>query len=125
MRQAAQFFERANLIRKIERSRHVKLLHRRPVVQQHQQLDLRRSQIHHGGLDIRLVLHALQFQPLEIHLRDVAGLQPVVAHLQQVVVIRQILPRQIQNRFLLQRLHERRPQIEQQVSLLIGILRDA
>ncbi len=80
-RRPPQLFERANLIGKIERSGDVELLHRRPVVQQHQQLDLRRSQIHQRRLNIGLILHALQFQPLKIHLRDVAGLQPVVAHL--------------------------------------------
>ncbi len=114
---------RLNLLGKIERSGHVELLHRRAIVQQRQQLDLRRSQIHNRGLHVGLVLHPLQFQPLIIHLRDVAGLQPVVAHCEQAVVIRQILPRQIQHRLLLQRLHERAPQIEQQVPLLIGVLR--
>ena len=42
-----------------------------------------------GRLDVGLILHALQFQSLKIHSRDVAGLQPFVAHLQQAVVISQ------------------------------------
>ena len=109
---------------KIEWARDIELLHRRPVVQQRQQLDLRRSQIHGCGLHIGLILHPLQFQTLIIHFRDVTGLQPFVADIQQVVVVRQILPRQIQDRLLLQCLDERRAQVEQKVPLLIGILRD-
>ena len=91
-------------------------------VQQHQQLDLGRAQTHGGGLNVGFVLHALQFQPLVIHFRDVACFEPIVAYLQQMVVVRQILPSEVQDGPLLQRLHERGAQIEKQITLLIGIL---
>jgi hypothetical protein len=67
------------LLREIEGPLHVELLDRGPVVQQLQELDLRRPQVHFRGLQIGLVGHALQLQTVQIHARDIAGFVAVLA----------------------------------------------
>ena len=56
-------------------------------------------------------------------MRDVAGFEPVAAHHQQPVVVRQVVPGQRQHRLGLQRLHECAAQAEEQSSLQVGLLR--
>ena len=72
-RDAAEFFERHDVLSEIEGAGNVELFNRRAVVQQRQQLDFRRADIYRGCLDIGQILHALQIEPHQIHLRDIAG----------------------------------------------------
>jgi hypothetical protein len=55
-----------------------------------------------GGLHVRFVLHALQFQSVEIDLRDIAGVEAIVADLEHVVVVGKVVFCQLQQGFGLQ-----------------------
>ena len=59
---------------------------------QHQKLDLGRAKIHHGGFEVGLELDALQLQAVEVHLRQVAGLEAGAVHVQLAIPIVQVLP---------------------------------
>ena len=99
------------------------MLDGRTVVHQRQKLDFGRSQVGFGGLHIGFELDALQFQAVQVHLCDVAGLEPVAAHHQQPVVIRQVVPGQRQYRFGLQGLYKCAAQAEKKSSLQVRLLR--
>jgi hypothetical protein len=83
-----------------------------PIVQEHEQLDLRCSQVDVGRLLVGLVLHALQLQPVEIDLGDVACGEPVAADGEDLIEEPQVVSGQRQDRFRLQSLHESIPQVE-------------
>ena len=97
-------------------------LDRRAIVQQRQKLDLGGAQIHFRGLHIGFELHALQLQPIEIHLRDIAGFISVATDCQHVVPVSEVLLGQRQHGLCLQRLHECVAQAEKQRSLQIGLV---
>ncbi len=116
--------ERRQLIGEIEWAGDVELLDRRAVVQQSEQLNLRRAQIDFRRLQVGFILHALQFQPVQVHLRDAARLVALAIYLQQPVVVCEIFLGEIQDGLLLQRLHEGHAQIEQQHSFQVRLVRD-
>ena len=123
-RRLADLFERRRRRRKVVRSVDVELFDRRhAIVHQRQQLDLRRSDVHQRGLQVRLELHALQLDTTEIDLRDVAGLEPIAADRDHLVVIGQVLLRQRQKGLGLQELNERRAQRERQRANEIALRR--
>ena len=66
-RHAVQFVGRRDLVRGIKWARDIKLAGRRTIVQQHQNLDFRVRQGHPGAFQVRFVLHALQFEAIEIY----------------------------------------------------------
>ena len=108
----------------IERPGDVELLHRGAVVEQHQELDLGRAHAGFRGLDVGFELNALQLQAVQVHAGDVAGLETVAAHGQQAVVVGQALAGHCQHRLGLERRDEGAAQVEEQVALLVGQLRD-
>ena len=69
--------ERLQVVGEIERPGYIELIDRRAVVQQLQQLDLCRAQVDDRRLDLRLILHAQQFDAVQIDLCQVAGLEAV------------------------------------------------
>ena len=73
--------QRLQGIVEIERARHVELIHRRAVVQHLQQLNFGGAQVDDRCFDLRLVLHAQQFDAVQIDLRDIAGSEAVAADL--------------------------------------------
>ena len=74
----------------IEGAGHVELVHGRAVVEQLQELNLGGAQVDDGRLQLRFVLHAQQLDAVEIDLRDVAGVKPVAADGDDLVVVVQI-----------------------------------
>ncbi len=68
-----ELIERRQVIFEIEAAGHVELLDGRARVEQHQHGDLRGAQINQRGFVILLVLHTLQMDALQIHLRDIAS----------------------------------------------------
>src|ERR1019366_1043739 len=70
---------------------HVDLFNRSSVVEQRQQLDLCVFQVLLGGLQIGFILHLLQFQPVEIDLRNVAGAEASSTDIEHVVVVGKII----------------------------------
>jgi hypothetical protein len=60
-----------------------------------QQLNLRRAQIDQRRLQFRLILHALQLDAVQIDLGDIAGMKAVAADLDDLVVVLQIVLRQL------------------------------
>ena len=120
-RNFAEFLQRQDLVVEVEVSGDIELLNRRAVIQKHEQLDFRGAQIDLRGLQIGLVLHPLQFQSVEIDLRDVASLQTIAAHVQQVVVVGEVFPGHVEDCFRLQRVHESAAQIEEQVSFQVTL----
>ena len=92
-RDVPEFLQRHQLVAEIERPADIELLDRRPVVEQHQKLDLGGPQIHHRRFKVGFELRALQLQPVQIHLRQVAGLEARAIHLQFPIPVRQVLLR--------------------------------
>ncbi len=62
------------------------------VAEQTQDLDLGGPQVHGGRFQVGFELHALQFQPVEVHLRQVACLKAPAIHVEFAVPILQVLP---------------------------------
>jgi hypothetical protein len=56
-----------------------------------QEFDLRRPEAYPRGLQVGLILHALYFQPIQVHRGDVPELGAIAAHFEYLVIIRQIL----------------------------------
>ena len=65
--------------REIERAGDVELVDRRAVVEQCQKLNLRRPQTDVGLFQFGFVLHALEFDPVQIDLGEVARREPFAA----------------------------------------------
>src|SRR4029077_15053778 len=105
----------------IKRSGNVKLLDRRPVVQECQKLDFRCAKIHHRRLEVGFELNALQFKTIQIRLRQIAGVEAGAIHVQLAVPVVQILSCVLEYSLGLQDLNERASQIEEQATLLIGV----
>jgi hypothetical protein len=84
---------------------------------------LGRPQVHLRGLQIGLVLHALQLQPVQVHSRDVAGFVAVLADSKLVIEVSQIILGQVAHGLGLQSLHECAAQIEEQSAFLVRQLR--
>ena len=97
-----EFLEGRKLVGEIERPGDVESLDRRPVVQEHQELDLGRAKIHHRRFEVGFELDALQLQAIQIHLRQVAGLEALAIHVEFAVPVVQVLLRVLQHRFRLQ-----------------------
>ncbi len=89
------------LVAEIERPGHVKLIYVNSRVQECEQLDLCGFQVLPGSLQIRFILDALQFQPVEINLRNVAGIEAGSAYIEHVVVVGKVVFRQLEHRFRL------------------------
>ena len=123
-RDSAKLRKGRNLLGKVKGPRHVELFDRRPVIQQHQKLDLRRAQVDRGGLHVRFILDALQLQAVQVDARDIPCLESFAAHLKHVVVIGEVLLSQGQNCLLLEYLYECAPQGEEEASFLVRQLRD-
>ena len=102
---------------------HIEWVHRCPVVQQCQELDLRGPQIYGCRLPVGFVLDTLQLQAVQIHLRNVAGLPTIPIHSQKPVIVSKIILRELQDRFGLQRLNKGVSQAENQSSFLIHQVR--
>jgi hypothetical protein len=109
---------------KSKRSGHVELLNRSAVVKQRTQLNLRGAQVDESGLQVGLILHALQFQPVEIDLCNVAGAETISTDLQDFVVVGQVIIGQLDHGFGLQRRHKCAAQVEKQRSFRIRVRRD-
>ena len=119
---SAELLERQQLVLEIVRTAHVELLHRRAIiVQQGKKLDLAVRRLTSAVSKVRLELNALQLQPVQIHLRQIAG----VAGGSDSHPVRD--PNRpgyrcafCQHRLGLQNLHEGVAKVEQQAALLIG-----
>src|SRR5262249_2984013 len=123
-RRLTQFVERSCRRDEVVWARDVELLDRRRlIVEQPEELDLRGSQVHLGGLNVGFVVHALELQAVEIELCDVAGLESRAAKREHLVVARKVVRRERTERFRLKDLHERRSQREDQRALEIGLPR--
>ncbi len=91
------------LVVEIVRSGHIELFNRRPVVQQRKQVDLCVFQALLGSLQVRFILHPLQFQSVEIDLRNVTGIKASSTDIKHVVVVHEIVFCELEHRFRLQR----------------------
>ena len=120
----AKLREGRNLVGKVEGSRHVELFDGRPVIQQHQKLDLCRAQVDRGGLQVGFILDALQLQAVQVDARDIPCLESFATQIKHVVVIGKVLLSQCQNCLLLEDLYKRAPQGEEETSFLVRQLRD-
>ena len=89
----AHLVKRCDLPRKVEGAADVELIHRRPVIQEHEKLDFRGFQTLFCDLQVGFILHSLKLQPVQIHLGNRAGFEPFAIYVQYVVVIRQVFPR--------------------------------
>ena len=108
------------LIGEIERPGDVELLDRRPVVKQHQKLDLGGTQVHDVGFVV-----GFELAPAAVP----GGLSPlargrrrwkrIAKDFQFVVPVLQVLLGVLQHRFGLQALHEGASQVEDEAALLI------
>ena len=72
---------------------------------------------------VRFELDPLQFQAIQIHLSEIAGLEARAIHFQFLVPVSQVLLRVLKNRLRLQDVDERVPQVEHQAALLVQISR--
>jgi hypothetical protein len=95
------------------------------VIEKSEQVDLGRAQVDGRGLQIGLVPQALQFQAIEIDAGNIAGIEAVAADFQNVVVVLQIILRELQDGFGLQDADEGGADIEEQCALSIGGLGSA
>ena len=120
----AELREGRDCFRKVKGSRHVELLDGRPVVQEREELDLRRAQVHRGSLHVRFILDALQLQAVQVDAGDVPCPEALAAHIEDVVVVGEVLSRKGQDRLLLEHLYEGAPQGEEERPLLVGKLGD-
>ena len=100
----------------------IELLDGRAVVQECEQLDLGGPQIHFRGLYVGDELDALELEPGKVHAGDVARLETIGAHLQDAVVIRQALASDGKGRLGLENLNKCVPQVEEKISLQVGLL---
>ena len=89
------------------------------IVQQRQDLDFVGTQIHQRGNHVGFELHALQFQVLQIGLRQIAQLQTFAIHIQFAVPVLQVFLRILLHRLGLQGLHESVSQVEQERASLV------
>ena len=119
----AHLFHRRDALREVEWPAHVEAVHQGPVVEQVQQLYLGGAQIDLRRLQIGFVLHPLQLQAVQIHLRDVAHLEAVAADGQLLVEVLQVVLGQRQHGLRLQGLYEGVAQAEQQRAYQVGLLR--
>ena len=62
----------------IECPGNIVLINRSAIVEQRKQRYLRGAQVDVGGFQVGLILHPLQLQPVEVDLRDVAGLESIL-----------------------------------------------
>ena len=122
-RKTMKVIQRRQLRRPIEIPGDVEVVHRRPVIQQLQQLDLRRPQVHYRRLLLGLILHPQQLDAVEINLRNVAVLVALLADLDDLVVILEVIVRRLQHRLRLQRLHVSVAQVIDKVALEVQMLR--
>ena len=122
-RDVPEFLERLQLFGEIKRPGNIELLDRRAVVQQHQEWNLGRPQIHQRGFEVGFELNALQLQATQIHLSDIAGRVARSIHAQLPIPIFQVVSGVLKYRFRLQSLNECAAKIEDQVALLIQISR--
>ncbi len=83
------------MLAEIERPADIVLLNRSAFVQQRKQRDLRGAQVNVGGLQVGLILHPLQLQPVQVNLRDVTGLKAGSADIEHMIVIGQVIFRQL------------------------------
>src|SRR6266481_1835689 len=113
-----------DLIREVEAAGNIKLLHRRSIVQQREELDLSCAQIDFRGLQIGFILRPLYFKTVQINLSDRACLIALTIHVQNVVVIQKVFPGQAENSLFLERLNECVSQIEHESSFQIRLSRD-
>ncbi len=111
-RDPPEFFQRHHLVPEVERTRHIKLLDRRPIVQQRQQLDLRGSQVRIGSLYVGFILHPLKLQPIQVDAGNITGIESIATDPQQAVVIGKIVSCQSKHGLLLKGLNECIAQIE-------------
>ncbi len=118
-RKTAELLDRHRIFGEFVRPGDVELLDRRAVVEERQQLDLGGPQVDRGGLDIGFELNALQREPVQIQLRDVAGVETRAANPELTIPVSQILLRVVENGFGLQHLHKSVAQREDQTALLI------
>ena len=79
-RALAKFLQAGQRLGEVEGAGDIELIHGSAVVEQREELDLSRAHVDRGGLDIGFVLHALQFETVQVHPRNVAGLEAVAAH---------------------------------------------
>src|SRR5262245_35790729 len=96
-REASKFLERLELAAIVEWTGHIELVHGCPVVQQRKELNLRRPQIYGRRFAVGLVLDTLQLQAVQIYLRDVASLPASPIHSQKLVIVNQIILRELQD----------------------------
>ncbi len=115
--------QRIQRIAEVKWAGYVKRVYRRTVVAHLQKLNLCSVQVHGRRLDLRLVLHALQLDAIEIDLCDVARLEAVLAYLDDVVVVVKIRLCHIEHKLGLERCHERRAQGEHHVALQVLMMR--
>src|SRR6185437_2833229 len=121
--QSSEIRERRHWFLEIERLRHVELFHRSRVSQQRDQIDLCGPQIDLRSFQIRFELDALQVYPLEIDLRNIAGLEPFPADRNLFIVVIEIFLRHLPYGLGQQHAHEGVPQGEHQVSFQIRLSR--
>ena len=86
-------------------------------------MNLLLPQIDDRGFYFRLVLYALQLDPGQVDLGQVAGIEAGAADVDDLVLVIQVGLGQLQHRLGLQRLHKRRAQAEDQVALEVHVLR--
>ena len=113
------------VLAEIEASVEIEAVDRPAIIEQGQQVDLGRAQIDQCGLQVGLVLQALQFEAVEIDAGDVSGLEAVAADFQDLVVVVEIVLRELKHSFGLQDADECAAQIEEQIALRVGLLSDA
>ena len=80
-------------------------------------------QVHDRGFDFRFILHAQQFDAVEIDLRNISGAESVAADIDDLVVVVQVSLGQIEHGLGLERCHECGTQIEHHGALQILMLR--
>jgi hypothetical protein len=87
-----------------------------------QKLNLGGAQVDNGVLNLHFILDAQQLDAVQIDLRDVAGAKTIAADGDDLVVVFEVGPGQIQHRLGLQSIDEGRAQIEEKIALQILML---
>src|SRR5262249_9117123 len=101
-RDLPQIVERASELHEVERSSDVELVDGRPIVQEHQQLNLRGPDVHLSGLQVGLVLDTLKLQSVQVDLRDVPHLKAVSTYGENLVKKRHVVSGEREDGFGLQ-----------------------
>src|ERR1700689_4128003 len=114
--------EREQVFGEIERSVDVVALDWPAVVKQSEQVDLGGAEVDERGLHVGFVLQTLEFEAVEVDLGDVAGLVTVAADLQHLVVVTEIILRQVEDGLGLQNSYESAAQIKNQGAFGVGLL---